>query len=666
MPIDIPKSRDEFMSLPIEQQRLVVKKLEFMSMPIEQQREVVAKLEDAQQTGAFEAAARGFGQGLTFNTLDEIIGGVKGGMRALGGEPLGQSVDEEIEFARRGFRKAERDQPFATGAGQVAGSVLPAIAAPVVGASKFAAGTLLGAGAKAVIPKTAAGRLGAGVAAGGVAGAGKSEEGVGSEEFRHSVQAGMAGGALGQAGFGLGKLVVGKTGKMAGGLTKAMGMVADKASKAGFIPKAVVGVAKKQIPSAMAKGFDKAIKLMEAGDLPANQAGILMQGLQSGGAGLATAYINLINNDVEFARAVEAGEVKPSPGKLGDFVPKAFTEKSDSTFSGRLQAGIDELFGVDQIGLDPGEKPFKGQPTDDDRIAMTLVPLFAGITKKVTSLNPEKIKELLEKKGKKLSGVDEERLRILNKPGMSQERKDRLIDRINEGIQGKGEGGVRDIPSGKMRYHDDTLEELTYKLDNTPRSHRDFAMIEGEIQRRLKVAKDGGIRMRKSDWRDLYNDFTKGLTTSEAESFHYADRSHEGFKSGKIKNIKNKQSLNWSKEYDDEDLGDAIDHINVQRNRFMEKGIRDVEFIKRQDEVEPEKLLPKSAFKDLKKGWLQEYPPEEWVSVIKKKFKREFNVDLKNLSDVIVIDDDVGDGMGRIHLAYGLGQKIPVSYFRGK
>lgn len=452
MPIDIPKSRDEFMSMPIDQQRLVVKKLEFMSMPIDQQRDVVAKLENAQQTGAFEAAARGFGQGLTFNTLDEIIGSVKGGVRALGGEPLGQSVEEEIELARRGFRKAERDQPFATGAGQVAGSVLPAIAAPAIGASKLAAGSLLGAGAKAVIPKTAAGRLGAGVAAGGLAGAGKSEEGVGSEEFRHSVQAGMAGGALGQAGFGLGKLVVGKTGKMAGGLTKAMGMVADKASKAGFIPKAVVGVAKKQIPGAMAKGFDKAIKLMEAGDLPANQAGILMQGLQSGGAGLATAYINLINNDVEFARAVEAGEVKPSPGKLGDFVPKAFTEKSDSTFSGRLQAGIDELFGVDQIGLDPGEKPFKGQPTDDDRIAMTLVPLFAGITKKVTSLNPEKIKELLEKKGKKLSGVDEERLRILNKPGMSEARKDKLINQINEGIKsGKQGSDVTDLDIIKRR-----------------------------------------------------------------------------------------------------------------------------------------------------------------------------------------------------------------------
>lgn len=487
MPIDIPKSRDEFMSMPIDQQRLVVKKLEFMSLPIDQQRDVVAKLENAQQTGAFEAAARGFGQGLTFNTLDEIIGSVKGGVRALGGEPLGQSVEEEIELARRGFRKAERDQPFATGAGQVAGSVLPAIAAPAIGASKLAAGTLLGAGAKAVIPKTAAGRLGAGVAAGGLAGAGKSEEGVGSEEFRHSVQAGMAGGALGQAGFGLGKLVVGKTGKMAGGLTKAMGMVADKASKAGFIPKAVVGVAKKQIPGVMAKGFDKAIKLMEAGDLPANQAGILMQGLQSGGAGLATAYINLINNDVEFARAVEAGEVKPSPGKLGDFVPKAFTEKSDSTFSGRLQAGIDELFGVDQIGLDPGEKPFKGQPTDDDRIAMTLVPLFAGITKKVTSLNPEKIKELLEKKGKKLSGIDEERLRILNKPGMSQERKDKLIDKINQGIRGKGEGGsLGDIEIKKNRRERsvwrDTKKLYDRIIDSMP--PKKYFKMEDEIQKK--------------------------------------------------------------------------------------------------------------------------------------------------------------------------------------
>lgn len=718
MPIDIPKSRDEFMSMPIDQQRLVVKKLEFMSMPIDQQRDVVAKLENAQQTGAFEAAARGFGQGLTFNTLDEIIGSVKGGVRALGGEPLGQSVDEEIELARRGFRKAERDQPFATGAGQVAGSVLPAIAAPAIGASKLAAGTLLGAGAKAVIPKTAAGRLGAGVAAGGLAGAGKSEEGVGSEEFRHSVQAGMAGGALGQAGFGLGKLVVGKTGKMAGGLTKAMGMVADKASKAGFIPKAVVGVAKKQIPGAMAKGFDKAIKLMEAGDLPANQAGILMQGLQSGGAGLATAYINLINNDVEFARAVEAGEVKPSPGKLGDFVPKAFTEKSDSTFSGRLQAGIDELFGVDQIGLDPGEKPFKGQPTDDDRIAMTLVPLFAGITKKVTSLNPEKIKELLEKKGKKLSGIDEERLRILNKPGMSQERKDRLIDRINEGIQGKGEGSVKDIkrttPSDMLKQIDDDLksgkirnlkkkgpsienkkvEDLTDKeflnrletvrkriedVNRMPDESVDEDILENLAKERVRLLDEYRRRQGQGNVKNL--DLRKAEPKREGEEslddlyfrLNRLSRDDPEFTriQDKIDDMtgqkpRPERRLNWLKEYDDEDLHDAIDHINVQRNRFMEKGISDVEFLKRQDEVEPEELLGKSAFKNLKKGWLREYPPDEWVSVIKKKFKREFNVDLKNLSDVIVIDDDVGDGMGRIHLAYGLGQKIPVSYFKGR
>jgi hypothetical protein len=372
------------------------------------------------------------------------------------------------------------------------------IAAPVLGASKLAAGTLLGAGAKAVIPKTAAGRLGAGVAAGGVAGAGKSEDGIGSEEFRHSVKAGMAGGALGQAGFGLGKLVIGKTGKIAGGLSRAIGGAASKVEKAGFIPKLMVKTAKAKIPKVMSKGFDKAIKLMEAGDLPPNQAGILMKGMQSGGAGLAGAYVNLINNDVEFARAMEAGEIKPAPGKLGDFVPKTFTEESKSTIGGRLQAGLDDLIGAESIGLDPGEKIPSGQPTDDDRAAMALVPLFAGITKKVTSLNPEKIKELLEKKGKKLSGVDEERLRILNKPGMSQARKDKLIDRINEGIQGKGEGSVKDIPSGKMRFHDDTLEELTAKLDNLPRTDPEFSMIEGEIQRRLKIAKDGGIRRRSS------------------------------------------------------------------------------------------------------------------------------------------------------------------------
>jgi hypothetical protein len=94
---DFASAEKKFNSLPLEKQREVIHRMQFEALPLEKQREVIGRMENAQKTGALEAGARGFGQGLTFNTLDEMIGSVKGGVRALGGEPLGQSVDEEID-----------------------------------------------------------------------------------------------------------------------------------------------------------------------------------------------------------------------------------------------------------------------------------------------------------------------------------------------------------------------------------------------------------------------------------------------------------------------------------------------------------------------------------------------------------------------------------------
>jgi hypothetical protein len=380
-----------------------------------------------------EAVGRGFGQGLTFNTLDEMMGGVRGALRAWeSGDDLKKAISEETEIARRGFRKSERERPIATGVGQVAGAVLPTALAPA-----------------SAIPRTVLGRVGAGAAGGALAGAGKAEQGVGTEEFKHHVKTGALTGGVAQGGFNLGKLVIGKTGKATAGV---LGAISQS------VPKAIKGAALAAVPGPLKAGFNKTIKLMENGDLPPEQSGRLMRGLRSGGAGLASAYIDLINEDVEFARQVQ-GEKKGLSSIIPDRKKNDLEERirSDlfnhpipkslekSTASGRAQSFMDSLIGADKIGLDPGEKPKGGQPSTFDEDLVAILPLFGGITKKITKLDLAKRKELLEKKGKNLSGIDAERLRILEKAEMSPERKQKLIDGINEGIEGKSGSRVSDL-----------------------------------------------------------------------------------------------------------------------------------------------------------------------------------------------------------------------------
>ena len=290
---------------------------------------------------------------------------------------------------------------------------------------------------------------------------------------------------MAQGGFNLGKLVIGKTGKATAGV---LGAISQS------VPKAIKGAALAAVPGPLKAGFNKTIKLMENGDLPPEQSGRLMRGLRSGGAGLASAYIDLINEDVEFARQVQ-GEKKGLSSIIPDRKKNDLEERirSDlfnhpiprslekSTASGRAQSFMDSLIGADKIGLDPGEKPKGGQPSTFDEDLVAILPLFGGITKKITKLDLAKRKELLEKKGKNLSGIDAERLRILEKAEMSPERKQKLIDGINEGIEGKGESSIRSIETPIVRYYDDTLEELTARLDNLPRQDREFAMIEAEM-----------------------------------------------------------------------------------------------------------------------------------------------------------------------------------------
>jgi hypothetical protein len=433
-------TREEFSRLTVEEKRHVLKRAEFLVKPLDEKRKIIAELEKAEKTGVMEAVGRGFGQGLTFNTLDEMMGGVRGALRAWeSGDDLKKAISEETEIARRGFRKSERERPIATGVGQVAGAVLPTALAPA-----------------SAIPRTVLGRVGAGAAGGALAGAGKAEQGVGTEEFKHHVKTGALTGGVAQGGFNLGKLVIGKTGKATAGV---LGAISQS------VPKAIKGAALAAVPGPLKAGFNKTIKLMENGDLPPEQSGRLMRGLRSGGAGLASAYMDLINEDVEFARQVQ-GEKKGLSSIIPDRKKNDLEERirSDlfnhpipkslekSTASGRAQSFMDSLIGADKIGLDPGEKPKGGQPSKFDEDLVAILPLFGGITKKITKLDLAKRKELLEKKGKNLSGIDAERLRILEKAEMSPERKQKLIDRINEGIEGKS--GSSKIKKRKETYVD--------------------------------------------------------------------------------------------------------------------------------------------------------------------------------------------------------------------
>ncbi|MDC1299998.1 hypothetical protein N8Z24_00670 [bacterium] len=520
-------TREEFSRLTVEEKRNVLKRAEFRAKPLDEKRKIITDLENAEKTGVMEAVGRGFGQGLTFNTLDEMMGGVRGALRAWeSGSDLKKAISEETEIARRGFRKSERERPIATGVGQVAGAVLPTALAPA-----------------SAIPRTVLGRVGAGAAGGALAGAGKAEQGIGTKEFKHHVKTGALTGGVAQGGFNLGKLVIGKTGKAVSG---ALGAISKS------IPRPIKGVALKAIPGPMKAGFNKTIKLMENGDLPPEQSGRLMRGLRSGGAGLASAYIDLINEDVEFARQVQ-GERKNGLSsiipdqKKNDMeerirsdlfnhpIPKSLEK---STASGRAQSFMDGLIGADKIGLDPGEKAKGGQPTSFDEDLVAILPLFGGITKKITNLNPEKIKEMLEKKGKKLGKIDEERLEFLYDKTMSPKRKEKILNTINETID-----FVRDLPKKqgpsniKLKTLDNHLDSWLNSVDQAKKDpfhkNRQFEHMDSA----LKYAKKMGFS--EKEFKDYAQKFDKRLKltpqrlkTFQGESIDDLDHRLEQLKKG--------------------------------------------------------------------------------------------------------------------------------------
>lgn len=133
--------------------------------------------------------------------------------------------------------------------------------------------------------------------------------------------------------------------------------------------------------------------------------------------------------------------------------------------------------------------------------------------------------------------------------------------------------------------------------------------------------------------------------------------------------VANQTILNWTEDIDGDDFNDALDHINLMRNRNFQQGYNDLE-LKDKKTVDPKELLPVVAFKSKPYGWLKEYPKNKWINEFKKVYDRDISHILKaseneGINSPIVIDNEIADGIARTKLAYSLGEKLPVAFYRG-
>ena len=129
--------------------------------------------------------------------------------------------------------------------------------------------------------------------------------------------------------------------------------------------------------------------------------------------------------------------------------------------------------------------------------------------------------------------------------------------------------------------------------------------------------------------------------------------------------------LQWSQDYNPDDIGDAVDHINLMRNRRMETGIYDAEYIENKM-VDPQTILPKQVQKIKPKGWLKSIPEDQWADELNKTYDRLLKdrnfkemLEMNEFDDVIVIEDELADGYGRSLLAFSLGEDVSASFFNG-
>ena len=125
--------------------------------------------------------------------------------------------------------------------------------------------------------------------------------------------------------------------------------------------------------------------------------------------------------------------------------------------------------------------------------------------------------------------------------------------------------------------------------------------------------------------------------------------------------------LNWSGDFDSDDMDDAIDHINLMKNRRMEKHICDIKLLEKKQSSSIE-LVP-TVFKNKSYGWLKALNKNSWAKQFLKIYDKDISKILiasrkKGISMPIIIDDVIADGLTRIVFAYSVGEDLPVGYFK--
>lgn len=131
-----------------------------------------------------DAFFSGLGNGLSFGWGDELMGLGAGAGAALQGQDFQRAMDEQVARSRANYAQAERDQPFATGAGDLTGAI----------GSTLLPGGAIGAGLKGA---GLAARLG--IAAGVGAGMGALQGAGEGRTTEERLQGAAAGGAVGAA-----------------------------------------------------------------------------------------------------------------------------------------------------------------------------------------------------------------------------------------------------------------------------------------------------------------------------------------------------------------------------------------------------------------------------------------------------------------------------------
>lgn len=170
------------------------------------------------------------------------------------------------------------------------------------------------------------------------------------------------------------------------------------------------------------------------------------------------------------------------------------------------------------------------------------------------------------------------------------------------------------------------------------------------------------------------HDFDKMLN-SKAQEFHANSVNNSVQKSDSGKDYYSSlSSLGYTDDSDDlyNDLDDAVDHHNLMANRRMEH-YSDLGENYKELLVEPHKMLPSLKNSGKEFGFLKDIPQNEWVDKLKGVFdkNRDYSHIIKKkisgqLSPAISINDELSDGYGRAHLAYALGEKLPVLNYKRK